>query len=49
MNRTDKETQLESWMEEYGTTVLRTAYFFVKDRHLAEDIYQDVFSPTVTV
>ena len=30
-------------MEEYGTRVLHLAYFYVKDRHLAEDIAQEVF------
>lgn len=34
---------LEEMMTHYGTTVIRTAYFYTGDRHLAEDISQDVF------
>ncbi len=34
---------LETLMREYGNDVLRTAYMYVKDSHLAEDIFQDVF------
>lgn len=34
---------LERLMTEYGTAVLRTAYFYMGDRHLAEDISQEVF------
>lgn len=34
---------LEQLMESYGTIVLRTAYFYTGDRHLAEDISQEVF------
>ena len=34
---------LERMMELYGTSVLRTAYFYMGDRHLAEDISQEVF------
>jgi len=34
---------LEQLMSEYGTTVLRTAYFYLGNRHLAEDISQEVF------
>lgn len=38
-----RKKQLEKWMEEYGDAVLRTAYFFMKDVALAEDIFQEVF------
>lgn len=34
---------LETLMREYGNDVLRTAFMYVKDNHLAEDIFQDVF------
>lgn len=34
---------VEEMMECYGTLVLRTAYFYLSDRHLAEDISQEVF------
>lgn len=34
---------LEKMMDCYGSTVLRTAYFYLGDRHLAEDVSQDVF------
>ncbi|MBD2869918.1 sigma-70 family RNA polymerase sigma factor [Paenibacillus sp. IB182493] len=30
-------------MSAYGNIVLRTAYFYMKDRHMAEDISQEVF------
>lgn len=34
---------LEEMMNEYGTLVLRTAIFYLGDRHLAEDVSQEVF------
>lgn len=34
---------IESLIREYGNDVLRTAYLYVKDVHVAEDIFQDVF------
>ncbi|MCU6707297.1 sigma-70 family RNA polymerase sigma factor [Paenibacillus sp. J5C_2022] len=34
---------LEQLMEAYGAIVMRTAYFYTGDRHLAEDISQEVF------
>lgn len=34
---------IETLMREYGNDVLHTAYLYVKDSHLAEDIFQDVF------
>lgn len=34
---------IESLVREYGNDVLRTAYMYVKDTHIAEDIFQDVF------
>lgn len=35
--------QLEDLIDEYGNDILRTAYMYVKDLHMAEDIFQDVF------
>ncbi|MFJ7736216.1 sigma-70 family RNA polymerase sigma factor [Lysinibacillus sp. NPDC097287] len=34
---------LEKIIEEYAEHLLRLAYFYVKDRHAAEDIVQEVF------
>lgn len=34
---------IEALIRKYGNDVLRTAYMYVKDSHLAEDIFQDVF------
>lgn len=34
---------LEDLMRTYGDDVLRTAYWYVRDIHTAEDIFQDVF------
>lgn len=34
---------IETLIREYGNDVLRTAYMYVGDTHLAEDIFQDVF------
>ncbi|WP_256252539.1 sigma-70 family RNA polymerase sigma factor [Paenibacillus sp. UNC496MF] len=34
---------LEQLMDRFGALVLRTAYFYTGDRHLAEDISQEVF------
>jgi len=34
---------IETLMRKYGNDVLRTAFMYVKDSHLAEDIFQDVF------
>ncbi|XID94495.1 sigma-70 family RNA polymerase sigma factor [Paenibacillaceae bacterium WGS1546] len=34
---------LERMMTEFGTSVLRTAYFYLGDRHLAEDVSQEAF------
>jgi RNA polymerase sigma-70 factor (ECF subfamily) len=34
---------IETLMRDYGNDVLRTAYSYVKDKHTAEDIFQDVF------
>lgn len=34
---------IETLIRKYGNDVLRMAYMYVKDSHLAEDIFQDVF------
>lgn len=34
---------METLMRTYGNDVLRTAVFYVKDKHTAEDIFQEVF------
>jgi RNA polymerase sigma-70 factor, ECF subfamily len=41
-NRSDKEVLIQL-MEQYGDMVLRIAYTYVKEKHLAEDISQEVF------
>ncbi|HEX2947548.1 MAG TPA: sigma-70 family RNA polymerase sigma factor [Clostridia bacterium] len=46
-NRNDKATdageQTRRLMDSYGNDVLRTAYMILKDRHRAEDAFQEVF------
>jgi len=39
----DREAALELLMQEYGTKVMHLAYYYLKDRHLAEDVAQEVF------
>jgi RNA polymerase sigma-70 factor (ECF subfamily) len=39
----EPSSAIELMMNEYGNTVLRTAYFYLGDKHLAEDISQEVF------
>lgn len=39
----DPAAALERLMAEYGTKVLHLAHFYLKDRHLAEDVAQEVF------
>jgi RNA polymerase sigma-70 factor (ECF subfamily) len=39
----DPDQALEQLMDSYGSVVMRTAYFYIGDRHLAEDISQEVF------
>jgi RNA polymerase sigma-70 factor (ECF subfamily) len=39
----EPSSAIELMMNKYGTTVLRTAYFYLGDRHLAEDVSQEVF------
>lgn len=35
--------EIEALIRKYGNDVLRTAYMYVKDIHVAEDIFQEVF------
>lgn len=39
----DPAQALEQLMESFGAIVMRTAYFYTGDRHLAEDISQEAF------
>lgn len=39
----DRSAALERLMQEYGTKVLHLAFFYLKDRQLAEDVAQEVF------
>lgn len=39
----DREELLGQWMEAFGNDVLRTAFLFLKDSALADDIFQEVF------
>lgn len=39
----DRTEAIERLMQEYGTKVLHLAYYYLKDRHLAEDVAQEVF------
>lgn len=39
----DRSVAIEQLMQEYGTKVLHLAYYYLKDRHLAEDVAQEVF------
>lgn len=39
----DRSAAIERLMQEYGTKVLHLAYYYLKDRHLAEDVAQEVF------
>lgn len=39
----DRSAAIEQIMLEYGTKVLHLAYYYLKDRHLAEDVAQEVF------
>lgn len=39
----ERVAALEHLMAEYGTKVIQLAYSYLKDRHLAEDVAQEVF------
>ena len=36
-----RKTDLESWMQDYGTTLLRLSFLYLNDLHLAEDVVQE--------
>jgi RNA polymerase sigma factor (sigma-70 family) len=40
----DKQATIEVWVADYGDSVLRLAHLYLKDRYLAEDVFQDVFT-----
>ncbi|MHB1127368.1 MAG: sigma-70 family RNA polymerase sigma factor [Bacillota bacterium] len=40
---TNQAEQLEYLMRRFGTQVMQLAYFYLKDRHQAEDLAQEVF------
>lgn len=40
---TVSHVEVERWMREYGTEILRIAYLYVGDLQAAEDIFQEVF------
>ena len=37
------DEKIEQLMNDYGNDVLRTAYLYLKDKYLAEDVFQEVF------
>ncbi len=40
----DRQAILEEWVAAFGDGVLKLAYLHLKDRDLAEDVFQDVFT-----
>lgn len=42
-NKKEPAYDMETLIREYGNDVLRCAYLYVRDYHLAEDVFQDVF------
>lgn len=42
-DHTEDSRQLERLMDTYGDDVLRTSFMYLKDRHKAEDAFQEVF------
>lgn len=39
----DAHRQIEAWIDAFGDDILRLAYTYTRDHHLAEDIFQEVF------
>ena len=39
----DKDAEIQRLMDTYGQDVLRTAVLYLKNRHTAEDAFQEVF------
>jgi len=37
------DEKIEELMNSYGNEVLRIAYLYLKDKYLAEDVFQEVF------
>lgn len=37
------DEKIEQLMNDYGNDVLKTAYLYLKDKYLAEDVFQEVF------
>lgn len=37
------DEEIKRLMDSYGNDVLRIAYIYLKDKHLAEDVFQEVF------
>ncbi|WP_406541531.1 sigma factor [Clostridium ljungdahlii] len=37
------DEKIEELMNSYGNDVLRMAYLYLKDKYLAEDVFQEVF------
>ena len=44
----DRNAQFETLYAQYADDVLRMAYFYLADRHKAEDVCQDVFVKLLT-
>lgn len=40
-SRNQKKADLESWIGDYGTSLLRMSFLYLKDLHLAEDVVQE--------
>ncbi|MGZ6503234.1 MAG: sigma factor, partial [Tumebacillaceae bacterium] len=44
----EKEELLRLWIHEHGRMIIRTAFYYVKDKMIAEDIAQEVFIKAFT-
>lgn len=44
----DREATIADWVAAYGDDVLKLAYFYLKDRQLAEDVFQETFTRAFT-
>ncbi|HWI62467.1 MAG TPA: sigma-70 family RNA polymerase sigma factor [Symbiobacteriaceae bacterium] len=44
LDLTDRDGALEHLVDAYGDGILQLAYFYLRDRDLAEDIFQEVFT-----
>ncbi|NLJ90828.1 MAG: sigma-70 family RNA polymerase sigma factor [Clostridiales bacterium] len=43
LGKDKEEFEIESLIQDYGNDVLRVAYMYVKDKDVAQDVFQDVF------